>query len=331
MTDHFSVPYINRRHFIGGGGLLLGALLAGCRGADAGPLRVAIIGKGESNSELLLKAAGLTPSFPITYLHFQSGQLVIEAMNSGSIDFGGMSEIPPVFAAASAAQSFSQIAVNHGDVNNQVILVPKGSPLQSIADLKGKKVGYIRATTTQYYLIQMLKSVGLTWKDIDPIAVTVNDGAAAFASGALDAWAIFGFPIQRAVATQGARVLKTALGFLSGNYLVSATKDALADPVRAGRIGEYLGLLQKGYAWAAAHQDKWTELVAADIGVPLDYVRDQFAHRSASFDLRPITPEAIAGQQSVADVFADAKLIPRHVDVKPLWDDRFSAQIAKGA
>jgi sulfonate transport system substrate-binding protein len=236
-----------------------------------------------------------------------------------------------VFAAASAVQSFSQVAVYHGDVNNQVVLVPKGSAIQSLADLKGKKVGYVRATTTQYYLIQMLQSVGLTWGDIEPVALTVADGAEAFGRGSLDAWAIYGFPIQRAIATQGARVLKTAFGFLSGNYILSATKSALADPLRSAQIGNHIRDLQKGFAWARANEAQWIEIVAKDIGVPSAYVRDQFARRSASFEIRPVTPQVIASQQSVADVFSAAKLIPHSVDVKPLWDARYTDLIAKGA
>jgi sulfonate transport system substrate-binding protein len=88
----------------------------------------------------------------------------------GALDYGGMSEIPPVFAAASPVQSFRQIAVLHGDVNNQVVLVPRGSSVQDLKDLKGKRVGYVRATTTQYFLVRMLEAAGLTWADITPTA-----------------------------------------------------------------------------------------------------------------------------------------------------------------
>lgn len=323
-------PLWARRGVLGGAVALAGAAMAGCHRAGAGPLRVAITGKGESDFELLFKSAGITPDFPVAYTRFQSGHLVVEAMNSGALDLGGMSEIPPVFAAASTVQSFKQVAIYHGDVNNQVVLVPKGSTIQSLAGLKGKKVGYVRGTTTQYYLIQMLKSVGLTWADIDPVALTVPDGAQAFGRGSLDAWAIYGYPIQQAVATQGARVLKTALGFLSGNYLLVATNDALNDPARSDRIGQYLTLLRKGFAWAKANEAAWITIVARDIGVPEAYVRDEFARRSDTLELRPVTPQAIASQQSVADVFAQGKLIPHSVDVKPLWDTRYNALIAKG-
>ncbi len=321
---------VDRRLLLGGGIALGGGLLlAGCgpRGPAAEPvLRVSVTGKGEGDSQLMQRLAGLQPSgFKIQYAHFESGHLVIEALNSGALDYGGMSEIPPVFAAAGATQNFRQIAVAHGDVNNQVILVPKGSGITDLAGLKGKRVGYVRATTSQYFLIQMLQSVGLGWSDITPVAMGVADGGAAFSSGALDAWAIYGFPIQRAIATQGARILKTALGFLSGNYIVSAHVDALADPATSRRIGQYLAITQRAYAWAAAHQDEWAAAIAGQIGVPLDYVRDQFRRKSASYTLRPVTEAAIASQQAVADVFAREKLIPRAVDVRPLWDNRFNA------
>jgi len=293
-------------------------------------LRASVTGKGEGDTRLLLKSAHLAPEgFEVQYSEFASGHLVVEALNGGSLDYGGMSEIPPIFAAASTIQSFKQIAVLHGDVNNQVVLVPKGSPARSIADLKGKRVGYVRATTAQYFLIRMLEEVGLTWDDIVPVAMGVSDGAAAFSQGALDAWAIYGFPIQRAIATEGARILRTANGILSGNYLVAAHVDALADSERVKIIGEYLTLLKRGFAWAVENRDQWAGIIATDIGVPKEYVVDQFRRSTAPYSLQPVTKETIASQQQVANVFQKAGLLPKPVDVRPLWDDRFNDVILK--
>ncbi|HKR16909.1 ABC transporter substrate-binding protein [Rhizorhapis sp.] len=322
---------LSRRLFLGAGATSC-LMLAGCGAGTAGrpKLRVAITGRGETDTRLLFKAAGIRPeSFDLAYSDFQSGHLVVEALNGGSLDYGGMSEIPPIFAAASTIQSFRQIAILHGDVNNQAVMVPKGSKARTIADLKGKRVGYVRATTSQYFLIRMLEEVGLDWHDITPVAMGVSDGAAAFSQGALDAWAIFGFPIQRVIATEGARILKTAYGILSGNYLVAAHVDALADPEKAKIIGDYLGLVQKAFGWAAANRDQWAGVVAQDIGVPRAYVLDQFRRQSASYELRPVTEEAIASQQKVADIFFRQKLLPKAVDVRPLWDTRFNSFIPK--
>lgn len=328
--DGLPATFAGRRAFLAGAGALgCTSLLAGCgsghRAATA--LRVSLTGKGESDNRLLFRAAGITPDFPVAYSEFESGHLVVEALNSAALDFGGMSEIPPVFAAASTLQSFRQIGVYHGDVNNQAVLVPRGSTITGLKDLKGKRVGYVRATTTQYFLIRMLESVGLNWSDITPVAMSVADGAAAFSRGSLDAWAIYGFPIQRAVSGDGARILTTALGFLSGNYIVAAHVDAIADPLRREWIGRYLRLIRQGYAWAAANQREWAAIVAAEIGVPVGQVEDQFRRKSANFELRAVSDQAIRSQQAVADVFTSAGLVPKRVDMRPLWDETFNPVI----
>lgn len=310
----------------------LGAVtLAGChRQTGARPLRVSITGKGDSDARLAFESAGIKPDFPIQYSEFQAGNLVVEALNGGSLDLGSMSEIPPIFAAASPIHSFRQIAVSRADVNSQAVLVPRASPIRSLADLKGKRVGYVRATTTHYFLIRMLQSVGLGWADIQPIAMNVSDGAAAFSQGSLDAWAIYGYPIQRAVAKDGARVLKTALGFLSGNYIITAHEKALQDPERVAQIRSYLTLLRQARAWTDAHRDEWAKIVAQSVGVPLPFVRDALDHQSEPTRLVPVTEAAIHSQQQVADTFAAAGLVPK-VDVRPLWDNRFNDLLAQGA
>lgn len=331
MVTNIPLPLLSRRSLLRDGGAALAgaALLAAC-GKRAVPqstlptLRVAIVGKGDGDTRLMLKSAGVSfESYHVEYSNFTSGQLVIEALNGGSLDWGGMSEIPPVFAAASPIHSFRQIAVLHGDVNNQAVVVPAGSTLQDLKDLKGRRIGYVRATTTQYFLNRMLESAGLKWTDITPVPMDVADGLAAFSNGKLDAWAIYGYPIQRVLA-DGARILRTALGFLSGNYIISAHVDALNDPIRTDLIARFLRASRRGYAWAAAHRDAWAQIVSQEIGVPLSEVQDQFRRASDVYELRPVTEAAIASQQGVADVFAKAGLLPGLVDVRPLWDARFN-------
>ncbi|MET0284547.1 MAG: ABC transporter substrate-binding protein [Polyangiales bacterium] len=323
-------PTLSRRAWLGGTCALA---LSACskREEPARKVPTLRVGTMKGGAELILSAAGIVPQgLKLHFDEFTSGHLAVEAFNAGALDFGAVSEIPPVFAAASSVQSFRQIAVLQGDVNNQVVLVPKGSKIESLADLKGKKVGFVRATTSQYFLIQMLKSVGLSWGDIEPIALGVPDGAAAFSQGALDAWAVYGYAIQRAVANDGARVLKTALGILSGNYLAIAHVDALADPARRTAIGEYLRCYQRGFAWEEQHSAEWARALSKEIGVAQPMVEDQLAHRSSPWRLRPVNQATIRSQQAVADTFFDAGLIPRRVDVQPLWDDRFNA-VLQGA
>jgi sulfonate transport system substrate-binding protein len=177
----------------------------------------------------------------------------------------------------------------------------------------------------------MLDSVGLKWTDIQPIAMSVADGTSAFPQGSLDAWAIYGYAIQRAMANDGARILKTALGILSGNYLVAAHVNALKDDRKVEMIRSYLDLTRKGYTWAEAHTDEWSTIVSAQVGIPIEYIRDEVRRRSDPFSMRPITEEAKVSLQNVADVFVKQGVIPRPVDCSFLWDTRFNDFLSREA
>ena len=124
-------------------------------------------------------------------------------------------------------------------------MVPKGSPVRSVADLKGKRVGYVRATTAQYFLLKMLHQHGLNWNDIQPIDLGINAGLTAMQSGAVDAWATYGYAIQILQARSGARVLQNATGILSGNYLVGVEPRLLEDATVCRAIADYIGRLDK--------------------------------------------------------------------------------------
>ena len=279
------------------------------------------------NPESFFKEAGVgdTP-YRIARSEFASGNLIAEAINAGALDIGGMSETPPIFIAGAPGNDVRLVAVLQGDVNNQVVLVPKGSPAKAFADLKGKRIGYVKATTSHYILLRLLNEAGLKWTDVQPVALTPQDGLAAFSSGAIDAWIIYGVIVQQA-RRAGARGLRTALGILSGNYVVAASVKALDDDVRRQALADYLGRYAKVVDWINADGERWAQARAAATGVPAeDYLRE-FQERSAPLKLARVTPAAIASQQGVADTFAAAGLIPAKVDVAPLWDNRLNSAL----
>lgn len=270
--------------------------------------------------EMLLPLAGeaATP-YRVQYFEFNSGQLIIEAMNGGALDFGGWSEIPQAFAAAGGAK-VRAVAVLKGDVNDQVVLVPKNSQVTNIAGLKGKRVGYVRATTSHYYLLRMLWQAGLDFSDIQAINLSPTDGATAFAAGDLDAWAIYGYAIEEALATGNARVLRTAKGILSGNYLLGSSPNALADPALRPVLADYVGRIARSYAWAEAHKTQWESALAAAIQVKPEYVKAQLEHESQPERVVKVDVAAIASAQAVADTFAKVGLLPAGTNVSPYFD-----------
>jgi sulfonate transport system substrate-binding protein len=324
-----AVPGIERRRALGLGlAGLAGLALPARSGLAAAPdlsgvtLRVASF-KGEDETFLPLAGLSDTP-YKVEYHEFNSGQLEVEAMNAGAIDFGGWSEIPLAFAAASNAR-IRTIAVLKGDVNNQVVLVPKKSSIQTIAELKGKRVGYVRATTSHYFLLRMLWQAGLSFDDIRAINLSVTDGAVAFRSGDLDAWAIYGYAINFALGDGSGRVLRTAKGILSGNYLVGVAPPVLTNPNLRAAAADYLVRVGKGWKWVESNKQQWSQALAPVIHVPLPYVEAEFYHESQPYQLVPIDNAAIASAQQVADTFVKAGLISAKVDVGPYFDNSLSS------
>lgn len=286
-------------------------------------LRVATY-KGDTS--YFSKLAGVADlPFKVTTAEFAGGNLIAEAISAGSLDVGGMSEIPPIFTVPYHAP-LKLISVLHGDVNNQVVLVPKDSRLRDTAELKGKRIGYVRSTTSHYFLLRLLREKGLSFKDITPIALSPQDGLAAFQSNQLDAWVIYGVHIEFARA-KGARVLKTALGYLSGNYTIAASQAAIDDPVKQAAIALYLQREQQIYNWINTHPDLWAARISEVTGVPKEFFLRQYHERSSDNKLSRIDANAIRSQQAVADLFADAGVIPHRIDVTPLWDTRFNPVI----
>ncbi len=323
-------PLLTRR------GTLIGAALAALPACGA-----PVAQKKNALSDVTLRAATYrgTPSeffalagvddtpYKVERSSFASGNLIVEAINARAIDVGSMSEIPPVFVAGKRDTNLRIIAVRRDNVKNQVVLAPPGSPLRSLKDLGGKRVGYVRATTSHYILLQVLEETGLAWKDIVAVPLSPQDGLAAFQSGSIDAWVIFGVVVQRVIAA-GARELANGVGRLSGNYIMTAAADALEDPDRQAAVLDYLLRYRRVLDWINADDARWAKTLSANTGVSAEEWLREIKERSSSMQLLPINDEAIASQQKVADAFADAGMLPGRVDMAPLWDARFSQALS---
>ena len=275
-----------------------------------------------------MAAAGqaATP-YAVSTAEFAAGNLITEAIIADAVDLGSMSEIPPIFVAGERTP-LRLIAVLKGDVNSQMALTPASSKITNPGELKGRQVGYVRATTSHFLLLKLLEEHGLGFNDIRPVALPPQDGRTAFEHGSLDAWVAYGVQAEAVRATVGARVLATGLGRLSGNYLYATSESALKDPARRTAIIDYLGRVQRAYRWSDANPGAWATLVAASTGVPASLYEQQRRERSAPSVLAPVDAAAIASQQAVADDFAKAGVIPAHIDVTPLWDTSLNTDLA---
>jgi hypothetical protein len=66
---------------------------------------------------------------------------MLQAMGGGAIDVGGVGNAPPVFAAA-GGEKIAIVAANQANPFGSALLVPKNSPITSVAQLTGAADGF---------------------------------------------------------------------------------------------------------------------------------------------------------------------------------------------
>ncbi|MEK8126529.1 ABC transporter substrate-binding protein [Paenibacillus filicis] len=287
---------------------------------------------GWSSWELGFKEAGLSDTpYKVQYSVFQGGNLQLEAMAANNLDLGSTSEIPPIFASLAAnGGNFKIIASFESTTLNQELVVPKGSPIKSVADLKGKKVAYVNATTAHYFLVKMLQSAGLSWTDIDAVSLSTSDGLSALLGGKVDALASYGNAIISA-RQNGATQLASAKDILSGNFLYASTPEAINDPAKHAAIVDFLSRLDKFYAWTRNNQQKWAEITATNTKQPVEQALDTLKKGEAQrpSKLSSNYEKAIASQQDVADTLAGVGLLKNKIDVSSTWSKAFEEELKK--
>lgn len=287
---------------------------------------------GWSAYESALKSAGLdkTP-YKVEYSIFQGGNLCLQAMAADQIDFTGSSETPPVFAAGSQNQgNFKIVAVSHASTLMQELVIPKDSSIRSVADLKGKKVGYINSTTAQYFLIKMLEEAGLKWEDIDAKQVSTADGVTALAGGQIDAFASYGVSII-AAHKNGATTLKSAQNILSGYFPYEASVSALKDDGKKAAIIDYLARLEKANQWKRDNAESWAKISSKPQGFSEEEGLDTFKKQEEQIKSEVILVDdrVKASQQDLSNVFFSLGLIKNKQDVNEFYSNELNEGLKK--
>jgi sulfonate transport system substrate-binding protein len=246
----------------------------------------------------------------LSWHEFTSGLPLLEALNLDNLDFSAdVADTVPVFAQAAGAQ-LTFVAQEAPSPTAQAILVRSDSPLKSVSELKGKRVGFAKAAGAHYLLIAALEKAGLSFSDIEPAYLTPADGRAAFEKGALDAWVVWDPFLSAAQKQANARVLSDGTGLASyQRYYLASTRFAQARP---DVLGVIYSELEKTGRWVKQNPKEAAALLSPFWGLDAGIVEQANGRRS--YAVRPVTPQNIVEQQKIADTFFAEKLLPRRIN-----------------
>ena len=288
------------------------------------------VGDQKGGSKALLQASGALDELPykVKWKEFTSGPPLMEALNAGSIDIGGVGNTPPLFAAASDAK----IVVVAGDTmgaKGDTIVVPKDSKIKDAGDLEGKKVAVAKGSSANYNLLAQLDKAGTDFDKVDVKYLQPADALAAFSAGHVDAWAIWDPYTAQAEVDENAKVIADGGGLVNGMVFQAANPDSLEDKATAAAFKHYVAKLAEAKVWSNTHREEWAKVWAEETGLSPEVTSRAVNRRVAK--PTALTDEVIASEQEMADAFVAAKLLPEKFDVKPFFDNRYDDVVLKSA
>lgn len=263
--------------------------------------------KGRGTLEKRLAEQGVG----VKWTEFPAGPVLLEGLNVGSIDFGTVGEAPPIFAQAAGA-NLVYVGNEPASPASEAIVVPKGSGLRTLADLKGKKIALNKGSNVHYLLLKALEKAGIAYADIQPVFLPPADARAAFERGSVDAWAIWDPFLAAAEKQLGARVLADGKGLVANYQFYLASRTYAEKNPEILRI--VLDEVAKVDDWGRNNPEEVATILSAQTGLGKDVVA--LAASRYAYGVKPVSVDVIASQQRVADAFSSLKLIPKPIVVK---------------
>ena len=288
--------------------------------------------EGMTNLEVLREQRLLERRFEpfgvtVTWSNFLSASSLIEALSNGTIDFCGGGGTASIFSQA-AEHLFVRVArEKYTTPKGQAILVLENSPIQTIADLKGKKIAFDQGSSAHYVLIRALEKVGLEFSDIEPVYLTQPEALPKFRRGEVDAWVVWVpyTPTQTRSDYPGRSIadLESIFGD-KASIEVPTLYYAIPELVRdyPDVLKVILEEVNEAGAWAKRQELEAAQRLAEHHEID-PVIVESLQQRSIERAIIPIDDLTLTALQHQAHIFRDLRLIPERINVK---DGTYSLQ-----
>ena len=300
--------------------LLTSALFATPLAYAAEPVVLHVGDQNYYNIRASVEASGVLEGAPYTvdWKHFQAAAPLAEALNTGALDLGFLGDSGFLFLAAKQAP-VKLIGVSRQNPDTIALLVPKDSPVKTIADLKGKKVAYWPGAWSQQLTLRALEKADLPEDYVDFIKLMPIDAAAALPQGSIDAFPVWEPYISQQILFSGARPILTAKNLMPGLSAIAASTPSIESKREA--IADFLQRLKKARAWVDNHTDEYADLWAKKANLDQNVSRHWL--RQAHMTVGPVDAQAAADLQSTADFLFKVKALPAALATAPIIDSSF--------
>lgn len=296
---------LHRRSFLAATGASLALAACGQAGGSESVLRV---GSQKGGTKSLMLAAGVLDGvdYKVEWAEFPAAQNLLEALGSNAIDVGLVGDAPFQFAYQSGnpIQAVSAQTVRQDASGVLGIVAPKGSSVQTLADLRGEQVATGRGSIGHYLILRVLQRAGWPADAIKIVFLSPSDSAAALAAGSVAAWSTWG-PYIPLLLEQGGHIVVEGSSYTGGTSFEVANVAAIKS--KRAILTDFLQREAKALDWAASHVEAYSKVLARETGLPLSVAR--WVVENGQRHPTPIDGRLMLGQREVLDTFAHAEAI----------------------
>ena len=168
------------------------------------------------------------------------------------------------------------------------LVVTKNSAINTIADLKGKKVAVTKGTDPYFFLLQSLATAGLSPSDIEIVNLQHADGKTALERGNVDAWSGLDPFIAETIQQQGSRFIYRNPNFNTYGFL-DAREDFIAN--HPNSVQAVVNSYEEARKWAKAHPNELAALLASQANIPLSVAQEELTRTLVDIDPVPGDPQ----------------------------------------
>lgn len=190
------------------------------------------------------------------------------------------------------------------------IVARRSAGINTLADLKGKRVVVPRSTSANYHLVAMLRSVGLQESDVTIVSAPATGMAAALAKGEADAISMWEPESQNAVAALG----NDAVIFQNNKiyrefYSVYSTTDVMNNPRRRAQLVDFVRAINTTTNELKKNPKPYFGLISQVTRHPADQIERGWEHHAFPFDVPSDMLDIITEEEKW--VAANQKRTPR--------------------
>lgn len=266
---------------------------------------------------------------------FNDPALIPSALAGGALD-GGMLTYDQVVGGV--AKGLKQRVVMPIDFSNGGDAIVADKSITSVADFKGKKVGFNPLSPSDFLLAYALKSHGLSDKDISPVNMTPEGIPGAMASGSLPVGVTYEPNVSQILGMPGDKF-----------HVVYSSKDApglitdvlaFEEKVIAKRPAAIKALMQgylDGLAYMQSHPDEAAAIIGKVLGVSAAEAKEQMsgvyniplAEMAKNFEQSEATSSFYGSGAVIATLLKDNGQIPTIPDFAATFDAQFVQALAQ--